>query len=205
MTKISCESHLRYGPAVSDSPILLLPASSDFVVIGGTVGAGIVILGMVIWAIVVYCCRRRRARAAAVALQAHVPPNHMSALPRPLNSANGVIVFPAPAQQASNTNAPATPDLFAFLQIYEEEHTRCSVCFDRRPNCAAVPCGHVYCIQCINMVQNKCPLCRQSIEEGVVLRKRTALEGHEPRSKSRFVLHSLVLFFNSSSLLTPFV
>ena len=42
--------------------------------------------------------------------------------------------------------------------------TLCSICFNNEKNCALVPCGHLFCKQCMEQTMRaQCPICRKDI------------------------------------------
>ena len=44
----------------------------------------------------------------------------------------------------------------------------CPICFRKVANHVIVPCGHVACIDCLNIIQkinNSCPICRQPLQQ----------------------------------------
>ncbi|XP_067002592.2 peroxisome biogenesis factor 10 [Anabrus simplex] len=52
------------------------------------------------------------------------------------------------------------------------DESRCSFCFDVRKNPTITPCGHLFCWSCIMhalQVDNKCPLCRESVSPSRVV------------------------------------
>ena len=51
------------------------------------------------------------------------------------------------------------------------DHTKtCAICFEVKPLAACVPCGHIFCTDCISMFnQSQCPTCRTKITQSVVL------------------------------------
>ncbi|KAL0480147.1 baculoviral IAP repeat-containing protein [Acrasis kona] len=52
--------------------------------------------------------------------------------------------------------------------IKEEEMNTCSICMERERSHACVPCGHVVlCYECLDCVQNSCPICRASVDKFV--------------------------------------
>ncbi|CAF0765393.1 unnamed protein product [Didymodactylos carnosus] len=61
-------------------------------------------------------------------------------------------------KRLSTTRSESTDDNVASDGI-------CSICWERKSNCAFIPCGHVTtCEQCSNDV-DKCPVCRATIQQ----------------------------------------
>lgn len=49
-----------------------------------------------------------------------------------------------------------------------KELETCSICMENKINCIIIPCGHRYCMTCIDTIkkgENKCPSCRKTITE----------------------------------------
>lgn len=51
-----------------------------------------------------------------------------------------------------------------------EDKRYCSICYDNRKNCCLIPCGHMFCRICINMLLIKrCPYCNLPYKESLNL------------------------------------
>ena len=44
----------------------------------------------------------------------------------------------------------------------ENEKNMCSVCVTRKINTCLNPCGHTFCLACVDKMNNKCGMCRAS-------------------------------------------
>jgi hypothetical protein len=42
--------------------------------------------------------------------------------------------------------------------------TECTICMVNKVDCAIIPCGHLYCSQCLHGL-DKCPYCRNEIKK----------------------------------------
>lgn len=77
----------------------------------------------------------------------------------------------------------------------------CPICFDTVKNATATLCGHVYCLECLQLSVSSssargqtrgrkgvglCPLCRKTVafKDGIVLRLKTGKKVEPPEEKS---------------------
>lgn len=48
------------------------------------------------------------------------------------------------------------------VQVKEDD---CIICFDKKIECALVPCGHFgFCQTCVSGIKNLCPICRTKVD-----------------------------------------
>jgi G3E family GTPase len=45
----------------------------------------------------------------------------------------------------------------------------CGVCQEKQSDSALIPCGHVYCLDCISKLHQKCPKCRKFFERTITI------------------------------------
>ena len=68
---------------------------------------------------------------------------------------------------------PTIQDEFLDVRVGEDDPIKCSICFDNKPKCAIVPCGHrQFCITCIRKIcetkERRCPTCRKIIDMAII-------------------------------------
>lgn len=50
-----------------------------------------------------------------------------------------------------------------FSTIISESRGECPVCLDSPRSIACIPCGHLFCVECVKL-GGDCPICRKSID-----------------------------------------
>ena len=96
----------------------------------------------------------------------HVPPTPALALPPPVAPAEPMLI--EPPVQVPPAAVAALHEMAAALghRVVHQAGITCSVCLDKPPEMASVPCGHLcLCMRCSgHQTWQECPICRQRVE-----------------------------------------
>ncbi|MED6234306.1 hypothetical protein ATANTOWER_026656, partial [Ataeniobius toweri] len=62
-----------------------------------------------------------------------------------------------------------------------QEQVRCIICMDSFTNPVSIPCGHNFCLECINGFwdtshKSECPLCKENFQNRPALRVNVGLK-----------------------------